>query len=53
MGRQIDLAPTLLAMLGYDEPGEWQGRTALRPGPAALYFSPLRAISLWGSSRAI
>jgi len=29
MGRQIDLAPTLLAMLGYDEPGEWQGMNLL------------------------
>jgi arylsulfatase A-like enzyme len=25
LGRQIDIAPTVLALLGYDEPSSWQG----------------------------
>ena len=44
MGRQIDLAPTLLAMLGYHEPGEWQGMNLLSgPGPARAYL-----FATWG-----
>ena len=29
IGRQIDLAPTLLALLGYNEPSSWQGSSLL------------------------
>jgi arylsulfatase A-like enzyme len=44
MGRQIDLAPTLLAMLGYHEPGEWQGMNLLSGrGPARAYL-----FATWG-----
>jgi lipoteichoic acid synthase len=29
LGRQIDIVPTMLALLGYNEPSSWQGRSLL------------------------
>ncbi|HJT32985.1 MAG TPA: sulfatase-like hydrolase/transferase [Pirellulales bacterium] len=31
VGRHIDIAPTLLDLLGVDAPAEWQGKSLLRP----------------------
>ena len=31
--RQIDIAPTLLALLGFNSPAEWQGADALAASP--------------------
>jgi arylsulfatase A-like enzyme len=42
IGRQIDVAPTLLGLLGYDEPASWQGTDLLggdRPQRAYLFSS--------------
>ncbi len=33
LARQIDLAPTILAMLGFDEPADWQGQDLFNGGP--------------------
>jgi lipoteichoic acid synthase len=32
LGRQIDIAPTLLAFLGYEEPQSWQGQSLFTAG---------------------
>lgn len=41
LGRQIDIAPTLLGLLGYDKPQSWQGTNLLGAHPAkrAYLFS--------------
>lgn len=33
IGRQIDLAPTLLQLLGFNAPSEWQGQNLFAKGP--------------------
>jgi arylsulfatase A-like enzyme len=33
IARQIDIAPTILAMLGFDEPADWQGQDLFEGGP--------------------
>jgi arylsulfatase A-like enzyme len=36
--RQIDIAPTLLALLGFNSPAEWQGADALAASPPARAY---------------
>ena len=39
VGRHLDIAPTLLDLIGVPAPGEWQGASLLRPGsPERVYF---------------
>lgn len=48
IGRQIDIAPTLLGLLGYDEPESWQGTNLLGgyPPERAYLFSSSGDFSL-------
>lgn len=34
----VDVAPTILALLGLDAPPDWQGRSLLAPDPGAAHF---------------
>lgn len=39
LGRHLDIAPTLLDLIGVAAPAEWQGASLLRPGsPERVYF---------------
>ena len=39
VGRHLDIAPTLLDLVGVPAPAEWQGASLLRPGsPERVYF---------------
>jgi lipoteichoic acid synthase len=48
IGRQIDIAPTLLGLLGYDEPPSWQGINLLGGHPPNVRTcSRRRGVFLW------
>jgi lipoteichoic acid synthase len=49
MGRQIDFAPTILSMLGYEQPSAWQGTSLFATeGPTRAYLFSAKGNSTLG-----
>jgi phosphoglycerol transferase MdoB-like AlkP superfamily enzyme len=46
VGSHLDLGPTVLDLLGIDEPGGWLGTSLLAPGPGRTLFNDLTEIGV-------